>query len=101
MKKFIFVLAIFVFVIVPLYSFAGGPYVNTVNIDSIEQTTTVIKVVVSHTDPEKFQNVELLVANDKQNEQLAILLTAMAMNKTIKMVSYSGPNRIVSVQIIN
>lgn len=101
MKKFFFVLAVVVFMMGPLYSFAAGPYSAPVNIVSIDQNSSIINVVVSHTDPAKFQNVQFLINNAKQNEQLAILLTAMAANKGVKITYYTAPMRIEAVQIIN
>ena len=101
MKKCLFCLVLAVSVMTSFSSFADGPFYSDVKIVSIEQTESKINVIASNPDPTKWQNFKFSIDNSKQNEQLAILLTAMAAGNQVGITFTTGPNMITGVKNIN
>lgn len=102
MKKFFIFFVVVMSMMLSFDAFAASTWYAPVNIVSIDQTTSEIVVVCSHTDPAKFQNISMIIQNDKQNEQLAILLTAMVANKQVGItISSTKPFQILSVKMLN
>lgn len=75
-----------------------------VNIVRIEKDPTNVVFRASHVDPARFQNATFVIpdTSNDQNAQLAILLTAMSLNKQLFLTFEVGsPNVIRSVRIDN
>lgn len=101
MKKFFTFLNVVFFVFLPFVVLAGGPFYAQVNIVSIEQKTSEVEVVASNVDTSKWSNIKFAINNDRQNEQLAVLLTAMAAGKDVGLTYTTQPQTVVAVKILN
>lgn len=83
-----------------------GPFVTDAIINSVSQDQNLLEVRASNPDPARFQNTRFIIDNANKNAQLAVLLTAISTNKSVRITFTSGnpapnPHIISRVELIN